>query len=118
MKPTLMTNTSNLSLPSIGPVENPVGPVVSEWKLHSLYEGPCKHLQVGFWESSPGKWQHTFEHDEFCHFISGHVIYTPESGEPIEFRGGDAVFFPGNTAGVWDVRETVRKSYAIYDRSE
>ena len=50
---------------------------------------------------------------EFSHFISGHCLFIPDDGEPIELRAGDAVLFPANCQGTWDIRETVRKSFVI-----
>jgi uncharacterized cupin superfamily protein len=52
---------------------------------------------------------------EFCHFVAGHCSFTHEDGTRIEIRAGDCVFFPANTNGVWDVQETVRKVYLVFE---
>ena len=52
---------------------------------------------------------------ELCHFVSGHAFFTPENGEKFEIKAGDAVFFPPNSRGVWDVRETIRKTYVTFN---
>jgi uncharacterized cupin superfamily protein len=31
----------------------------------------------------------------------------------VEFRAGDTLFFPPDTRGVWEIRETVRKLYVM-----
>ena len=36
-------------------------------------------------------------------------------GEPVEIKGGDVLFFPENSKGTWEIIETVRKAYLIYD---
>ena len=35
-------------------------------------------------------------------------------GEPVELRAGDAVLFPENCEGVWEIRETLRKTYVLF----
>jgi EutQ-like cupin domain len=35
---------------------------------------------------------------------AGECTFTPENGAPIEIRAGDALFFPPNSLGVWDIR--------------
>ncbi|MFQ6555917.1 cupin domain-containing protein [Pseudomonas sp. Lb2C1-1] len=50
---------------------------------------------------------------EFRHFIAGYCIFVPDEGGPVELLAGDAVLFPAHCQGVWDVRETVRKSFVI-----
>ncbi len=33
----------------------------------------------------------------------------------LDIRAGDAVFFPANTLGTWEILETARKTYIILD---
>lgn len=40
----------------------------------------------------------------------------PDGGETIRIEAGDALLLPENSLGVWDVQETVRKSYVIIHR--
>jgi hypothetical protein len=51
---------------------------------------------------------------EFCHFTAGECTFTPENGAPIEIRAGDALFFPPNSLGVWDIRTTARKVFIVF----
>ena len=32
-----------------------------------------------------------------------------------EIKAGDAIFFPPNSRGIWDVRETIRKTYVTFN---
>lgn len=69
---------------------------------------------IGVWESSPGVFRRYLKNREFSHIVSGWCIFTPDGGEPVELRAGDAVLFPENCEGVWDVRETLRKTYVLF----
>ena len=50
------------------------------------------------------------------HFLQGRCTFTPDGGETIRIEAGDALLLPENSLGVWDVQETVRKSYVIIHR--
>lgn len=45
--------------------------------------------------------------------MAGRCTFTPDGGEPIEIRAGDALMMPANTLGIWDIQETVRKTYVL-----
>ena len=65
------------------------------------------------YESSPGKFRRQIKNAEFCHFIAGRCVFHADSGERLDIRAGDAVFFPANTTGTWEVIETARKTYIL-----
>nr|WP_156866822.1 cupin domain-containing protein [Pseudomonas kurunegalensis] len=69
---------------------------------------------IGVWESSPGVFRRYLKNREFSHIVSGWCTFTPDGGEPVELRAGDAVLFPENCEGVWDIRETLRKTYVQF----
>jgi len=69
----------------------------------------------GIWECTPGKFIREVMQAELVTFLSGHCIFHPEDGEPVEIRRGDVLFFPENSRGTWEIIETVRKAYLIYD---
>ncbi|MFG0852953.1 cupin domain-containing protein [Pseudomonas sp. FYR_2] len=69
---------------------------------------------IGVWESSPGVFRRYLKNREFSHIVSGWCTFTPDGGEPVELRAGDAVLFPENCEGVWDIRETLRKTYVLF----
>jgi len=45
---------------------------------------------------------------EYGYIIGGAGAFTPDGGEPIELRAGDARYFAVNPQGVWDMRQAVR----------
>jgi len=69
---------------------------------------------IGVWESSPGQFKRHVTNREFSHIVKGRCTFTPEGGEPIALQAGDAVLFPANCEGVWDIQEDFRKTYCIF----
>ncbi len=71
--------------------------------------------ETGLWECAPGRFQRQVASGEVMHILAGKGRFEPEAaGEPaIEFRAGDTLFFPPDTLGVWEIRETVRKVYVM-----
>lgn len=78
-----------------------------------LHKGEGGSPEAGIWECTPGTWECHVTRDEFCHFLSGRCVYTHDSGERTEIRGGIAAFFPAGWRGRCEVIETVRKVYMI-----
>lgn len=110
-QPILLAGTAHLLLPEVKPVVEPIGTPISSTATHAV-EGPDR-LLTGVWECSPGKWRRQVLSREFSHFTAGHCFFIPDDGEPIELHAGDAVLFPANCHGVWDIRTTVRKTFLI-----
>jgi uncharacterized cupin superfamily protein len=104
-------NTLTLELGQPGPVAVPLGEPVAQVATQGVER--ADGVEAGVWECSPGRWRRQVMQKEFCHFIQGRCTFTPDEGEPIEIQAGDALMFPANTTGIWDVQETVRKSYVI-----
>lgn len=73
-------------------------------------------VETGIWECSPGRWRRQITDQEFCHFISGAGSFTPDGGETIHFKAGDAFLLPANSFGIWDITETARKTYVLIKR--
>ncbi|ADU99133.1 DUF861 domain-containing protein [Alicycliphilus denitrificans] len=70
---------------------------------------------MGLWECSPGRFQRQVASGEVMHILAGAGRFMPEAegAAPVEFRAGDTLFFPPDTRGVWEIRETVRKLYVM-----
>ncbi len=41
---------------------------------------------MGTWICTPGKWEVNYERWEFCHFLDGYCIITPEGEQPVHLR--------------------------------
>ncbi len=112
MKLTVIKAASEIpaaKLESRGEVKEPVGSPIARIWSSSFHEDP----EVGVWECSPGKWRRQVKSAEFCHFIAGRCIFHADGSEPIRISAGDAVLFPPNTTGTWEIFETVRKTYVL-----
>ncbi|MBO3277309.1 cupin domain-containing protein [Pseudomonas schmalbachii] len=111
MNITHLKNTANAALGEANPVAVPLGEPVSLTRVEAI-ERPDR-VETGIWECTPGRWRRQIVEQEFCHFIQGRGSFTPDGGETIEFQAGDAFLLPENSVGVWDIQETVRKTYVI-----
>ena len=82
------------------------------WNLHASPDGK---FFSGIWESEPGAWRIEYTEHEFCHIIEGISRITPDGGNPVTVKAGDAFAIPAGFRGIWEVVEKTRKHYAIYE---
>ena len=68
----------------------------------------------GTWEAEPGCWNIHYTENEYCHILVGHSILRDSEGNEHHLRAGDQFVIPAGFAGQWDVLETTRKIYVIY----
>ncbi|MBP2300236.1 cupin domain-containing protein [Azospirillum picis] len=82
-----------------------------------LYTGDHGRYKVGIWQCTPGLVaMKDWPYEEFCVLLAGRVVITPEGGSPREYVAGDALVLPQGFTGTWDIKETVRKHYAVQKR--
>lgn len=110
----VVRNAEHATMGAANPAKLPIGEPVASQSTAQHQEAAAVEASVGVWESSPGIFRRHLANREFSHIISGWCIFTPEGGEPVELRAGDAVLFPANCEGVWDIRETLRKTYVLF----
>ncbi len=96
-----------------GPAKVPVGALIAHIRSSEQTSSDGGRDRVGVWECTPGSWRRQVMEREFAHFLSGRARFIPDDGEPFEIRAGDAVWFPADTTGTWEIIETLRKSYVI-----
>jgi uncharacterized cupin superfamily protein len=70
-------------------------------------------LLMGTWISTPGLWRIDYQDWEYCHFIEGRCVITPDDGTPVELVAGDVFVVEPGLKGTWEVLETVRKYYVF-----
>lgn len=102
-------------LPAPVPVPVPLGEPVAETRSLSL--SGAASSRSGVWECSPGVWRRQILQAEFCTFVEGRAMFEPDEGEPITIQAGDSIYFPANTAGVWRVETTARKTFVVFDEA-
>ena len=112
MSITQFKNTATLTLQASSPVAVPLGLPVAVASTTSVERDDG--VETGVWECTPGRWRRQIVAQEFCHFIQGRCTFTPDDGgETLHIEAGDALMLPANTLGVWDIQETVRKTYVL-----
>jgi len=100
-----------------GPVGRPLGEPVAGMRGVDVALTGAGGNDCGLWECSPGLFERQIPNAEVMHILSGHGSFTPVDGKPVEFAVGDTLFFPAHTIGVWHIRETLRKVYAVFELS-
>lgn len=70
---------------------------------------------AGIWEAEPGCWKIHYTENEFCQILSGRSILRDAAGNERRVGAGDNFTIPAGFAGEWEVLETTRKIYVIYE---
>lgn len=63
------------------------------------------------WSKQVSHFPWHYDTAETCYFLTGKVIVTPETGEPVEMGKGDLVIFPAGMSCTWEILEDVHKHY-------
>ncbi len=79
------------------------------------YESSDGKFVSGIWEGEPGCWKTHYTEHEFCQLLTGRVILRSTDGTEVELQAGDNFVIPAGFRGEWEVLETARKIYAIYE---
>ncbi|WEK07398.1 MAG: cupin domain-containing protein [Candidatus Pseudomonas colombiensis] len=111
MSITQFKNTVTVALDDSTPVAVPLGTPVAVTSVTCVERDDG--VETGIWECTPGRWRRQITAQEFCHFIQGRCTFTPDHGEPLHIQAGDALMLPANSTGIWDIHETVRKTYVL-----
>lgn len=76
-------------------------------------------VELGIWEVTPGSFRgETDGIYEQMHFVAGRGTIIDADGVVTEIRPGVVMLCPDGWSGVWQVDETVRKTYAIVKTGE
>jgi uncharacterized protein len=71
-------------------------------------------VELGIWEVTPGSFRgETDGIYEQMHFVAGSGTITDGDGVVTAIGPGVVMLCPDGWSGIWDVRETVRKTYAV-----
>jgi len=94
-----------------GPLEEATGTEMQTSGYTLWEDGPASS---GVWVCSPGPSFWKLDTNEFVHIIGGSMTVTPEGGESVTLKAGDAMVFPRGWEGTWEIHETLRKLYVIF----
>lgn len=70
---------------------------------------------VGYWEADAGCWRVRYTENEFCQIVSGESLLRDTEGNERRLGAGDNFVIPAGFDGEWEVVETTRKIYVIYE---
>jgi uncharacterized cupin superfamily protein len=70
---------------------------------------------AGMWESDPGCWKINYTENEFCQILHGKSILRDADGNEHPLKAGDNFTIPAGFVGEWEVVETTKKIYVIYE---
>ena len=86
-----------------------------EQRLWSEYADASGKFFVGVWESDPGTWRVQYTEEEYCRILEGRSVLTASDGTVTAVGPGDEFVIPRGFVGTWQVIETTRKTYVIYE---
>ena len=86
--------------------------------LWQYYTDPTKKFLSGMWKSEPGKWNISYTEEEFCQILEGVSVVADAQGTAVTVAQGDSFVIPRGFTGTWEVIETTRKIYVIYESGE
>ena len=69
---------------------------------------------AGLWEAEPGCWNISYTENEFCQIVAGRSVLRDEQGREHPLKAGDNFVIPAGFRGQWEVLETTKKIYVIY----
>ena len=79
------------------------------------YRDPGGKFFVGIWESEPGKWSVDYTEEEYFQVESGCSVVTDAAGHATRVSAGASMVIPRGFRGTWEVLETTRKRFVIYE---
>ncbi len=85
--------------------------------VSNLYSDAGDEFHCGLWQAEPGTWRVRYTEHEFCHLLSGRVRIVEDGGVATEFGPGESFVVPAGFAGTWQVLETARKIYVIFEKN-
>ena len=86
-------------------------PLQRTW--HHFTSGDEKFF-AGLWEAEPGCWNISYTESEFCQIVAGRSVLRDEQGRERLLTVGDNFVIPAGFKGQWEVLETTKKIYVIY----
>lgn len=86
-------------------------PLQRSWNHFTSADGK---FFAGQWEAEPGCWKVQYTENEFCQILSGRSLLRDTDGNEHPLETGDNLVIPAGFAGEWEVLETTKKIYVIY----
>ncbi len=107
-----LAGAGDAELEDWGPLDEATGEEMTTSGLTLWKDGD---QEVGVWQCTAGPSHWTLETHEFVQIVSGRMTCTPDGGAATEIGPGDVAVFPRGWTGTWQIHETIRKVYVIFD---
>jgi uncharacterized cupin superfamily protein len=107
-----LAKASTAELEDWGPLDEATGAAMATSGVTFWKDGD---QEAGVWECTPGPSRWTLETHEFVQILAGRMTVTPDGGEPTEIGAGDCAVFPRGWSGSWQIHETIRKVYVLFE---
>jgi uncharacterized protein len=95
-----------------GPLEEATGEEMTTSGLTLWQDGD---QEAGVWQCTPGPSYWKLETHEFVQILAGRMTVTPDGASPTDIGAGDIAVFPRGWAGTWQIHETIRKVYVLFE---
>ncbi|MBN6714754.1 cupin domain-containing protein [Pseudomonas capsici] len=86
--------------------------------IYNHYNSPCGQMNAGVWEGTPGQWRVNYTEHEYCEIVQGVSVLRDEAGRAKTLRAGDRFVIPAGFKGTWEVLETCRKIYVVFEEKD
>ncbi|MGG4603643.1 cupin domain-containing protein [Paenalcaligenes sp. Me131] len=96
------------------PAKFPLGDIIAMQSTAQAHDVIESDAMIGVWESTPGRFERFLPNREFSYIVQGWCVFEPEGLDPVELHAGDAVLFPADCKGIWDIKENFKKTYCLF----
>lgn len=84
--------------------------------VYNHYSSPCGQFAAGVWEGEVGQWTVNYTEHEYCEIVQGVSVLRDQEGNAKTLRAGDRFVIPAGFKGTWEVLESCRKIYVMFEQ--
>ena len=85
-------------------------------QVENHYSSPCKQFDAGVWNGDKGAWNVSYTEHEYCEILDGSSIITDSKGRSMQVNQGDKFVIPAGFNGTWEVLDTCKKIYVVFQQ--
>jgi uncharacterized cupin superfamily protein len=86
-------------------------------RLYNHYSSPCGQFSAGVWEGEVGQWTVHYSEHEYCEILQGVSVLRDQQGNAKTLCAGDRFVIPAGFSGTWEVLESCRKHYVVFEQA-
>ena len=81
-----------------------------------LYVSNDEKFYAGIYACTAGKWQVSYDEDEFCTLVEGRVRLSTADGKEITYSAPESFLIPAGFQGFWEPLGNLRKFFVVYEK--